>query len=89
MLAESLLELEIGHIVASGIIVEYPVETDGFFGDYRCADDQFRLQGARSADTHHCELAVRGLYLAGIEIYIGERVEFVDHNINVVRPYAV
>jgi hypothetical protein len=51
--AQGVFEFEVGHGVTSGIVVENSVEPYGFFGDYGCANEQFGLEGAGSADTHH------------------------------------
>lgn len=87
--AEGVFEVKVGHLIAAGIVIEHTVETYGFLGDYGGAQFQFGLQGARCADAHHMERAVLGAYLACGEVYVGQGVELVDHDVDVVGADAV
>ena len=53
------------------------------------AEYEFGLKGSGGADAHHSECAVMILYLAGVEVDVGERVELVDHDVDIVGPYAM
>lgn len=89
VLAEILLKIEVGHFVASGIVVEDTVEADGFLGDNRCAKAEFGLESTGCADAHEGEHTLIVADLAGLEVYVGESVEFVDHNVDVVGSDAM
>lgn len=89
MLAECFFEIEVGHFIAAGIIVEHTVEAKRFFGYHGSAERQFGLQSARCADAHHGETAFFGPYLAGLEVDVGQGVEFVDYNVDIVGADTV
>ena len=88
-MAELTLEVEIGHFVASGIIVEHTVEAYGFGGYDGGAEFELRLEGSGSADAYHSEGAVVGAHFACFKVDIGRGVELVDHYVDIVGAYAV
>ena len=48
-----------------------------------------RLEESGCADAHHRELAEVLFHLAGLEVDVGQRIEFVDYDVDVVWADAV
>lgn len=89
MVHELPLEVEVAHLVAFRVEIKYAVGAYRLLGYHVIANMKVFEDRAGSAHTHHVEGAVLRLYLAGLEIDVGERVEFRDHNLDVVGTDAV
>ena len=46
------------------------------------------MQAAAGADAHQFQLAQFRFYFAGVEVDVGQRVQLVHHDVDVVAPYA-
>lgn len=79
---------EVAHGVSPCVEVEQAVEADGLGradeGAYGCVG----LEAAARADAHHLELAELGLHFARLEVYVGQGVELVHHDVDVVASDA-
>ena len=81
---EGALKLEVANFVAARIEVEQPVETETLLRSDEGAFGGVALQTAASADAHEVELTEFGTLGAGVEVDVGQRVEFVDDDVDVV-----
>ncbi len=84
MVRECFLEIEVCHLIASGIVIEHAVESYRMLGNDGGAETQFRLQGTAGADANEGEHTLLFANLARLEIDIGEGIEFVDNDVDVV-----
>ena len=88
VLHEGLLKGEVAHGVAASVEVEQPVEADALDAGHPSAHGRVGLQTATGAYAHQFQLAQRGAHGAGVEVDVGQGVEFVHHDVNVVAAYA-
>ena len=84
MFLEGFLEGEVTDFVAAGIEVEQAVEADALAGGDVGADGILGLQSSTGADSHEVEDAEIVLDGAGLEINVGEGVDLVEDDIDVV-----
>ena len=81
---EGSFEIEVAHFVTPGIEVEQAVEAhaDGAGNEGACGYGG--LEATTGADAHYLELAQFGSYETGGEVDIGQGIQFVEHNVDVV-----
>ena len=84
MLLEDFLHLEVADVVTSGIEVEQAVEADALNRSNERASGREGLQTATGADANHSQRTMLRLLLTGVVVDVSQRVEFVDHDIDVV-----
>lgn len=88
-IAEVMFKLKVGDIVASGVVVEYAVKTYRLLGNHGGSEFEFGLEGAGCADTYHVKGTMVRLDFASLEVDIGQSVQFVDDDIDIVGAYTV
>jgi len=64
--------------------IEEVIETEAMGGGHETVDRNICLQGTGGADTDDIERSEFGFDEAGIEIDIGEGVQFIDHDIDII-----
>ena len=89
ILAELFFKFQVTHFVASGIVVEHTVKTDGLGRYHWRAHRHIGLKSARGAYAHNVEAAVCVFHNSLLEIDVGESIEFGHHDVDIVAPYAV
>ena len=89
MLGEGLLHGYVAHHIASGVVVQQAIEADALDRGHETSRRCEGLQAAAGADAYHGECAMLVFLHAGLVVDIGQRVEFVDHNVDVVAANAV
>lgn len=79
-----------GLVEARAVLVEVhqSVESKAVFGGDGRQDGNVGLQGAAGADTHDVEGAVFRLHLHCLEVDIGESIQLVHHDVNIVGAHA-
>ena len=85
MLLECLLNISHGNSVSVGIPVQETVTTDRYMREDKTSERNIRLYSSGRADTEDIEGPMFRLHLPSLEIYIGESVKFVHHDIYIVR----
>ena len=81
---EGALKLEVANFVAAVVEVKQAVETETLLRSDEGTFGGVALQTATGADTHEVELTEFGTLGAGVEVDVGQRVEFVDDDVDVV-----
>ena len=89
MLPEGFLHGNVADHIAAGIVVEQSVETDALDGGNERTCGCEGLQASAGADAYHRQRAVFLFLFAGVVVNIGQCVEFVDHDVDVVAANAV
>ena len=89
MLLESLLHGDVADDVTSGIVVEQAVEADALDGSDETAGGCEGLQATAGADAYHRQCAMLFFVLTGGIVDVGQRVELVHHDVDVVTADAV
>ena len=84
VLHESLFKLEVTNLVSACIIVKKTVETDALHAGYEGSQRCFGLQTSTSTDTDKRKCPMLGLVLTLLEIDVGEGIQLVHHNVEVV-----
>ena len=84
MLPEGLFHLYVADHITTCVVVQQSVVTDALHGGYETARRCERLKSATGTNAYHCQRAVLVFFLTGIIVDVGERVELVDHDIDVV-----
>ena len=87
--AEGSLEREVADALGVGIEVGHAIKSDGTLGSYVGADGRPRLQTAAGANAHHGQHAGSLTRQTGGEVDVGEGVELVDDDVDVVAADAV
>ena len=87
--AEGSLEREVADALGVGIEVGHAIKSDGTLGGYVGADGRPRLQTAAGANAHHGQHAGSLTRQTGGEVDVGEGVELVDDDVDVVAADAV
>ena len=79
-----------GLVEARAVLVEVhqSVESKAVFGGDGRQDGNVGLQGAAGADTHDVEGAVFRLHLHRLEVDVGEGVQLVHHDVDIVGAHA-
>ena len=86
--AKRFLEGQVADTVAVGIVVEQAVEADALDGSNESAQRCLGLQAAAGADAHKGQAAKPVAVLSRGEINVGQSVQFVDHDVDVVATDA-
>ena len=81
---ELLFETEVANAVAAGIEVEQAVEADALDTGHEGAFGCFGLEATTGAYAHDFKTAQRGFDGSAGEVDVGERVNLVEHDVNVV-----
>ena len=81
---ERLFKRQVGHAVAVVIKIEQAVETDAHLAGHESAHGSERLESAASAETYNLEPAQLRLQGAGVEVNVRQRIQLVQHNVNIV-----
>ena len=89
VLLEGFFQLEVAHIVASGIVVQKSVEADALDRSHEASGRREWLQTTAGADAHHCERAMLVALCASGIVDVGQCVELVCYDVDVVASYAV
>lgn len=79
---------KVAHGITPGIEVEQSVEADADVRADERACRSKRLQSATGADTHYFQLPELRLLLTRLEVDVGQGIQLVDHNVDVVAPDA-
>ena len=87
--AEGSLEREVADALGIGVEVGYAIKSDGTLGGHVGADRRPGLQTAAGANAHHGQHAGSLTRQTGGEVDVGEGVELVDDDVDVVAADAV
>ena len=88
VLLESFFQLQVADIVASVVVVEETIEADALDGGDEGACGREGLEAATGADAHDGERAVFVVLGARLEVDIGQSVELVHDDVDVVAADA-
>ena len=81
---ELCLCLQVTYLVAMRIEVEQTIKTDALLGSHESAGWCIELQTTTGADSYQCQCGVLWFLGTGLEVDILERIQFVDHDVDVV-----
>ena len=88
MTAERFFEFQVAHLMTAGIEVEESVEANTLCRGDKRANRGVGLQSATGAYTHDGETTEGVVFLTCGEVDIGEGIELVEHDIDIVTSYT-
>ena len=88
MSLESMLEIEVGNLVAPCVIVEDTIKADGGLGEEPRIDWEIGLERARSTDADYLESGMLIFRGTGLEIDIDEGVQLGHDDVDIVGSDA-
>ena len=89
MTGESLFHIKVADVVAACIVVEQAVEANALHAGNKGSQGCFGLQTSTSSDTDKGERPMLGLVLTLLEIDVGEGIQLVHHDVEVVAADAM
>lgn len=79
---------QVAHGVASFVKVQEAVESHRDFGTDEGAYGRVGLQAAAGTDAHDFQLSEGVVFFAGLEVDVGQRIDFIHHDVDVIAPDA-
>ena len=89
MLCECLFHGNVANYVTASIIVQQAVEADALHTGDKTTRRREWLEAATCTDADHSECAVLVKFLTRLIVDVGQGVEFVDHDVDVVTSDAM
>ena len=85
---EGLFQPRVAHIVASGVIIQQTVQSDGYLRTDERAQRRIRLQSSAGAYANDVERRRLFFQATGAKVYVCQCIQLVHHDVDVVTPYS-